>query len=110
MREVALQYWHSIGSPPLAAGAIDNLIREYLDAWTQNVSPAADALQCVTDLAADYRPGGDHPNGPASPFPHPATATGADIQPTMTACGIQAWAAPTTRGAILAGDRSDLGP
>ena len=55
MREVALQYWHSIGSPPLAAGAIDNLIREYLDAWTQNVSPAADALECVTDLAADYR-------------------------------------------------------
>ena len=40
---------------PLAAGAIDNLIREYLDAWTQNVSPAADALECVTDLAADYR-------------------------------------------------------
>jgi putative hydrolase of the HAD superfamily len=55
MREVALRYWRSIGSPSLAAAAVENLVREYLDAWTESVSPAAHALECVTDLAADHR-------------------------------------------------------
>jgi putative hydrolase of the HAD superfamily len=55
MREVALRYWHSIGSPSLAAGAVENLVHEYLDAWTESVFPAAHALECVTDLAADHR-------------------------------------------------------
>ena len=36
-------------------GAIENLIAEYLDTWSQNVSPAAHALECVTDLASDHR-------------------------------------------------------
>lgn len=55
MREVALRYWRSIGSPPLAAGAVGNLVREYLGTWTESVSPAAHALECVTDLAAGHR-------------------------------------------------------
>lgn len=55
MHEVAQSYWRSIGSPPLAAGAIETLIAEYLDAWTESVSLAPDAHDCVTDLAADHR-------------------------------------------------------
>jgi len=55
MGEVALRYWRSIGSPPLAAGAVQALVREYLDVWTQSVSPAAHALECARDLAADHR-------------------------------------------------------
>jgi putative hydrolase of the HAD superfamily len=55
MREVALRYWRSIGSPPLAAGAIEKLVHDYLDAWTQSVTLAAHALECVTDLAGDHR-------------------------------------------------------
>ena len=55
MDQVAHEYWRSIGAPSLAAGAIENLIAEYLDAWSQNVSPAAHALECVTDLASDHR-------------------------------------------------------
>ena len=41
MNQVAQQYWRSIGAPSLAADAIENLIAEYLDDWSQNVSPAA---------------------------------------------------------------------
>ena len=55
MDEVALRYWRAIGSPPLAADAVETLVREYLEVWTQSVSPAPHALECVTDLAADHR-------------------------------------------------------
>jgi putative hydrolase of the HAD superfamily len=55
MDQVAQEYWRSIGAPSLAAGAIEKLIAEYLDAWSQDVSPAAHALECVTDLASDHR-------------------------------------------------------
>jgi putative hydrolase of the HAD superfamily len=55
MDQVAHEYWRSIGAPSLAAGAVTNLIAEYLDAWSQNVSPAAHALECVTALASDHR-------------------------------------------------------
>jgi hypothetical protein len=39
----------------LANGAIEILIGEYLDTWTESVSLAEHALECVTDLAADHR-------------------------------------------------------
>jgi putative hydrolase of the HAD superfamily len=55
MREVALHYWRSIGTPSLAAGAVEYLVHEYLDAWTASVFPAAHALECVMDLAADHQ-------------------------------------------------------
>jgi putative hydrolase of the HAD superfamily len=55
MHQVAHRYWRLIGAPTLAAGAIDNLIAEYLDTWTESVSPAPHALECVTDLASDHR-------------------------------------------------------
>jgi len=55
MHQVAQRYWRSIGAPSLAHGAIEILIGEYLDAWTQSVSPAEHAIECVTDLASDHR-------------------------------------------------------
>jgi len=54
MEQVARRYWRSIGSPPLRSGGIEQLVDEYLDAWTANVAPAAHALECVTDLASDH--------------------------------------------------------
>jgi hypothetical protein len=45
----------SIGAPVLANGAIEILIGEYLDTWTESVSPAQHALECITDLATDHR-------------------------------------------------------
>lgn len=55
MRQVAQRYWRSIGAPPLCADAIDTLIAEYLDAWTQGVTPAHGAGKCLADLATDHR-------------------------------------------------------
>ena len=55
MHQVAQRYWRSIGAPLLAHGAIEILIGEYLDTWTQSVSPAEHAIECVTDLASDHR-------------------------------------------------------
>ena len=55
MHEVAQHYWHAIGAPPLPPGAIETLIAEYIDAWTESVAPAAGALDCVEDLAKDHR-------------------------------------------------------
>ncbi|WP_184436116.1 HAD family hydrolase [Mycobacterium sp. AZCC_0083] len=55
MHQVAQRYWRSIGAPTLANGAIEILIGEYLDTWTESVSPAQHALECVTDLASDHR-------------------------------------------------------
>ena len=55
MHQVAQRYWRSIGAPSLAHGAIEILIGEYLDTWTQSVSPAEHAIECVTDLASDHR-------------------------------------------------------
>jgi len=55
MHQVAQTYWRSIGAPSLAHSAIEILIGEYLDTWTQSVSPAEHAIECLTDLASDHR-------------------------------------------------------
>ena len=55
MHQVAQRYWRSIGVPVLVNGAIEVLIDEYLDTWTESVSPAQHALESVTDLASDHR-------------------------------------------------------
>lgn len=55
MHEVAQRYWRSIGAPPLPTSAVEVLIGEYLDTWTQSVSLAEHAIECVTDLASDHR-------------------------------------------------------
>jgi putative hydrolase of the HAD superfamily len=55
MREVAQGYWRAIGAPALADGAIEILIADYLDTWTESVSLAEHALECLTDLASDHR-------------------------------------------------------
>ncbi|GFG53556.1 HAD family hydrolase [Mycolicibacterium agri] len=55
MHEVAQQYWHTIGAPSLPAGAIETLIADYIDAWTEKVAIAAGAHDCVEDLTTDHR-------------------------------------------------------
>lgn len=54
MNQVAQRYWRSIDAPAIVDGAIETLIVEYLDTWTERVSLADHALQCVTDLASDH--------------------------------------------------------
>ncbi|WP_422741991.1 HAD family hydrolase [Mycobacterium sp. WMMD1722] len=54
MHDIAQNYWRAIGSPALTDGAIDRLIDEYFQAWTQDVRIAPGARECVADLGTDH--------------------------------------------------------
>lgn len=55
MHDVANRYWELIGSPRIDDRAMDELIAEYLEAWTGDIVLADAAIECVMSLAADHR-------------------------------------------------------
>lgn len=55
LHEIAHRYAELIGAPlPLGDESIELLVRDYLDAWTANITLAPAAIECLADLGRDH--------------------------------------------------------